>query len=516
MPSIRLSRRQILASSLAAGAAGAFGVVPSFGKAQDNVLYVRFDSDIAVLDPGYMVGGTEIETQKAVMPALVEYATMADGSLGWESTVYASSVVQRDDLHIDFELNPGFMWTNGYGELTADDVKYSFERMKTTDWSGNFEAMERVDVTGPYTGTIVLNTPFAPFPMITLAAGPGTVLSRKAMEATGGQFTTEFPATCGPYLLQWAPQQRMTFLPNPEWTGPAPAFSEIRALIITEDRAAELAFEAGEVACTEITAATVARYGDNPPAGSAIRVAGALQYMWMGMNTEHPKLSDIRVRQAIQHAIDVDSVIQGAYSGTTEKSNGIVCPGLVGHRTATKYSYDPEKAAALLEEAGVSGLELELKTLNVQERILAAQIIQANLGAVGITASVIPVDSGPFWEMGSEAAGEQWKDLQLWIMRYGTNPDPYECTQWFRRDQVGVWNWERWSDDEFEALYLEGLSETDADRRHDIYLRMQEIMEDTGAYVWINHEPETFIYRDDLAIDVYPSGEMDIRDFRSA
>jgi peptide/nickel transport system substrate-binding protein len=41
-------------------------------------------------------------------------------------------------------------------------------------------------------------------------------------------------------------------------------------------------------------------------------------------------------------------------------------------------------------------------------------------------------------------------------------------------------------------------------------------MEDTGAYLWINHEPETFIYRDDLAIDVYPSGEMDIRDFRSA
>jgi peptide/nickel transport system substrate-binding protein len=68
-----------LASSLAAGAAGAFGVVPSFGKAQNNVLYVRFDSDIAVLDPGYMVGGTEIETQKAVMPALVEYATMEDG-----------------------------------------------------------------------------------------------------------------------------------------------------------------------------------------------------------------------------------------------------------------------------------------------------------------------------------------------------------------------------------------------------------------------------------------------------
>jgi len=101
MPTIKLTRRQVLASSLAAGAAGAFGVVPSFGKAQDNVLYVRFDSDLAVIDPGYMVGGVDIETQKAVMPSLVEYATLPDGALGWQATVYCNSVTQRDDLHVD-------------------------------------------------------------------------------------------------------------------------------------------------------------------------------------------------------------------------------------------------------------------------------------------------------------------------------------------------------------------------------------------------------------------------------
>jgi peptide/nickel transport system substrate-binding protein len=316
--------------------------------------------------------------------------------------------------------------------------------------------------------------------------------------------------------MEWTPQQRLTFVPNPEWTGPAPAYSEVRGVIILEPKAAELAFEAGEVSCTEITADAVARYTESPPPNSALHVAGSLQYMWMGMNTEHPKLSDIRVRQAIQHAVDVDSVIAGAYAGTTEKSYGIVCPGLIGHRTASKYSYDPEKAKALLAEAGVSGLELELKTLNVQERLLAAQIIQANLAAVGITATVIPVESGPFWEMGSEEAGEQWKELQLWLMRYGTNPDPYECTQWFRRDQIGVWNWERWSDDEYEALYLKGLSESDPVVRDGIYKRMQEIMEDTGAYVWINHESETFAYSTDISVDIYPSGEMDLRDFKPA
>lgn len=511
---MRLTRRQLLAATAAAGASSLLAGWPQRARAAGNVLKVRIDNDIDVLDPGYMVGGSEIETQKAVMPSLVEY-DLAGDELGWRPTPYVKSIVQRDATHIDFELNEGFKWTGGFGELTAEDVKYSFERMKGTDWSGNFDPMEKVEVTGTYSGTIVMNQPFTPFIMITLAAGPATIQSMKATEAKtgGGKYTTEIPATCGPYLYNWTPKQSIVFTRNPEWAGPETAFDEVRFLTIEEDKAAELAYEAGEVDCTEITPSTLARYRQSPPPNTNIRVAGALQYMWLGMNTEHPKLQDIRVRKAIQHAVDVDSVIQGAYSGTTEKSYGIVCPGLIGQRFESSYSYDPAKAKALLSEAGVSGLELDLKTLNVQERILACQIIQANLQAVGIKANVLPVDSGPFWEMGSESAGDQWKDLQLWLMRYGTNPDPYEATQWFVSDQVGVWNWERWKDPEFDKLYKDGIAETDTEKRAQIYLKMQQIMEDTGAYVWINHEPETFVHRTDLAIDVAPSGEMNVRNF---
>ncbi len=75
----------------------------------------------------------------------------------------------------------------------------------------------------------------------------------------------------------------------------------------------------------------------------------------------------------------------------------------------------------MLAEAGVTGLALTLRTLNIQEPMLAAQIIQANLAAVGITLKVIPIDGGPFWEMGPGVAGETWKDLELWTMRFGTD-----------------------------------------------------------------------------------------------
>jgi|SoiMetStandDraft_5_1073268.scaffolds.fasta_scaffold06040_2 peptide/nickel transport system substrate-binding protein len=512
-----LNRRGFLKASALLSAGSLFGV-PLFSdgaRAQAQKLTVRMDNDISILDPGYMVGGTEIETQNACLPCLVNLDLEAD-VYSWKPSVYVEKFEQRDPTHYDFTLKPGFKWSNGFGELTAEDVKYSYERIKTTDWKGNFEALDHVELTDKYSGTLVLSQPYAPFAVAGLTSGGSAILCKAAMLKVGGKFTTEIPAVCGPYLIEWTPKQKIAFRPNPDWTGPKPAFAEVDALIIADASAAELAYEADELDATEITSATHARYKEKLPENSAIQVAGSLQYMWLGMNTENPKLSDIRVRKAIQHAVDANQVIQGAYAGITDKSNGIICPGLLGHRTATKYAFDPEKAKALLAEAGVSGLELELKTLNEQERILAAQIIQAQLQAVGITVKVLPLDEGPFWEMGDQSKGDGYKTLEIWLMRFGTNPDPQEATQWFTSDQVGVWNWERWKNEEYDSLYKQGMTESDQEKRAKIYLRMQEIMEDTGAYVWINHESETFVHRTSVNISVLPSGEMQLRDFTKA
>jgi len=514
MSAWRATRRQFLTTSAALGAAGVLPGLSRTAGAQSSTLNARFDGDNAILDPGYMSGGVEIETQKQCLPFLADYATEGD-TFGWRPTYFVKKLVQRDPTHIDFELADGLQWTNGFGPVRAFDVKYSFERMKGTDWSGYFDAMDHVEVTGDRTGTIVLDQPFAPFIMITLCHGPAAILCEAAMEKAGGKFTLDFPATCGPYLYEQVQGQRAIFPPNPAWSGPKPDFGRVVGHVITEVKAAELAFEAGELDCTEIGADTLARYQRKMPKDGALTVAGELQYMWLGMNTEHPKLVDKRVRRAIQHAVDVDSILQGAYSGTTEKSYGIICPGLVGERNATRhYRYDPAKARALLGEVGVSGLELTLRTLNNQERLLAAQIIQANLAGIGVKVNILPLDSGPFWDMGQESKGDTWKDLELWLMRFGTAPDPYEATQWFVSDQVGVWNWERWTDPEYDRLYQQGIAETDRQKRREIYVRMQEIMEETGAYVWINHEPETYVHRSGIAINSAPSGELNYRRFR--
>ncbi len=511
MDFLRMNRRQMLAgTAMLTAAAG----TPIGARGAERAVTVRMDGDLKVLDPGYMTGGAEGEVLFACMPQLAA-AALVDGVLVAVPSAYTKTLAWRDPMHIDFELKPGLIWSGGHGELSASDVKYSLERAKTADWSGDFSALDHVEVTGPHSGTLVLNTEFAPF-IMQLAAFPSTILPEKAMKALpDGQFTVELPAICGPYAMAWTPSQRVVFTANPEWTGDPAWFDEIVCPIIEEPKAAELAFEAGEVASTRITPTTLARYLDSPPSDGEIHIAGELQWMWLGMNTENPKLQDIRVRKAIQRAVDIDSIIQGAYAGTVAKSHGFVCPGLVGHRTESIYGHEPDEARALLQEAGVDGLELEIRTLNHQERMLAAQIIQANLQAIGIKASVLPMDSGPFWDMGQEGKGGDWQNLELYIMRFGTSPDPFDASQWYRSEQVGIWNWERVRIPEYDAFYLEGIQETDPQKRADIYLRMQELLEETGAYVWLCHEPEAFVRRSDLEIVTAPAGEMLLPRFKA-
>ncbi len=506
------NRRRFLQTAAFAGAAGLTGSFPGLAWSADgDTLTVRFDREMESLDPGYYVGGhPPNDVNWCLMPALVHFG---DSDSGWVPSPYVESINVTDATHIDFTLVKGLQWSGGNGEVTTEDVAYSYDRMKESEWKGDYVAYDHVEIKDSHSGTIVLNQPFAPFMSLTLASGTGIILCKKATEAAGGKFTIDPPATCGPYVMEHKQGQWVKLRPNPDWTGPKPAFANIDCIFVTDSEAGALAFEAGELDCAKITSSAYARYQKELPPGGALTVAGALQYMWMGMNTEHPKLQDIRVRQAIQMGVDKYAIIQGAYSGTAEPSNGIICPGLLGHREESGYRYDPTKAQALLDEAGVSDLSLTLRTLNVQERVLAAQIVQANLAVLNINVEIIPLDSGPFWEMGQESKGETWKDLELWFMRFGAGPDPYEASQWFVRDQVGVWNWERWSSDEYEELYKKGIAETDPTKREKIYFRMQEIMEETGAYVWLTHEPEVFIHRADLDARFAPSGEMLLADF---
>ncbi|MCX8508301.1 MAG: peptide ABC transporter substrate-binding protein, partial [Rhodobacteraceae bacterium] len=95
-------------------------------------------------------------------------------------------------------------------------------------------------------------------------------------------------------------------------------------------------------------------------------------------------------------------------------------------------------------------------------------------------------------------------------------PDPADALQWFPANQVGVWNWERWKDDEFEKLWTDALGEKDVTKRGQMYERMQEIMENTGAYVWITYPPVVIAVNDRVKPSFYPGGDYRAEEFTKA
>lgn len=514
-----LNRRELLRNTAFLSAIAALGIKPGqVLAAEGDALKVRMEADIQVLDPGYMIGGAETSVQYACLPRLAIPVKDASGSWTWAPSDYVEKISQDDPTHISFTLKPGFMWNGDLGEVTAEDVKYSFERMLKSDWAARWPTLEKVDVTDKYNGVIVLKSPFAATFLMGIASESGSVVPKAATEKlTDQKFTTELPGQCGPYnLVEWTPKQKIVIKANPDWKGTKPVFGEVHFINIEDTSAAELAFEAGEVAITGVLPATAARYLKQMPANSKINNQPGPYYTWIGMNTQHEKLKDIRVRKAIQRAIDVKSILEAAYGGTAPLAHGIVPLGVVGNRKESKFSYNPDEARALLAEAGVSDLSVEFKTLNEAYRVTAAQIVQANLADVGIKCEIVPLDSGPFWNLGLESKGEDWKTLQLWWMRYRASPDPSDAIQWFIKSQIGVWNWERWSDPEYEDLWNKGLAETDNAKREPIYLRMQEIMEDTGAYVWITHDPLNYAHSDKIVPDFDTGGEILVERFKRA
>ena len=503
-----ISRRRFLQTT---GAVAGSSLLPSIVRAEDGKrMTVRMPSQFKSLDPGYMFGSTEMAVQFGCLPILANYNP--GGGRSWRPSYYVTSIEYADDLNIKFSLRPGLEWSNGYGEVTAEDVRYSFERMKESEWNVKYDSVDSVEVIDTLNGVIKLKYPFAPIWNTTLCNGTGIIVCKNAVEEMGGRFDTELPATCGPYLFtNFISEQSWELHRNPEWEGPKPDLDEIKFVVIREEKTSELGVEAGEIDLTRISVESAPRYRESPPPDASFVELQGNGWCWIGMNVDNPKLQDVRVRRAIQHAVDVDTILQAAWSGASPRARGIVPRGQIGYRTETKFEKpDLDRARALLAEAGVSNLSLTFKTSNQRDYVTVGEVVQANLAEIGIQLEVTPLETGTFWIQGIEAEGEQWKDLELWVIEYADSPDPSQATQWYVGEQVGVWNWERFRDQEFDDLHVEAMQEADEQKRHQMYLRMQEIMEDTGAYIWLHHRPAHWLHANHIEPSIWTGSLIDV------
>lgn len=505
-----LNRRRLL-GGLAVGAAGLALSHRAFAQAEvdGSRLRVRLYADISNLDPAFWTSASDA----LVIECLFAFATQFEtGTKSFDTVPLAfKRVEQIDDTHVEFELHEGIVYSGDYGEMTAEDAKFSWERIADPEtkspYADDWAQLDHVEVTGRYTGTIVLKAPFAPLFTSTLPGVSGVILPRAAIEAAGGRFSTEPPVYSGPYRIrEWQPRTRLVLERNPDFTLYDVEFEEIELIPIEDPKTAELGFEAGDLDHAQTSISSIGRYESAPPRDAAFEQFTGLNYYWLGMNEENETLTDQRVRRAIQHGISREAVVEAAYLGSAQPSAGIIAPGLVGHREENLYDYDPQRAIELLAEAGVSGLNVSLAIQQTTEDLATAQVIQALLAEIGVTVRIDQYESGTYWSLGVEADGDQWQDLQLFLFSFTMQPDPSWATVWFTPEQVGVWNWQRFNNEEFGRLHREASAEMDPDRRAPIYVRMQEIMEESGDFVFLTFEPVATLTAPGIHAAMRPDG----------
>ncbi len=515
----RFNRRVFLRGTTLAGLSLA-GAIPGISWAvRNNQLHIRNYTDVSSLDPPFMISGAEGVIANAIYQSLLQFRS--DGT--WNTQLDAAEYfAEIDATHYAFRLRPGQMFSNGFGELTADDVKFSLERaIDPTLNALNAEDMgpfSHVEVQDRYSGTIVLHSPYAAFVPVAIAGGTAAIMSRKAVSAAGGRFGTEPPCCSGPYLFrEWRAQRKTVLERNPDWSGPAVAFDEIHVYAMSDVKASETAFEAGQLDCAEISVESTAHFRKNMPPDSKLKIYPSGRNYWLGMNQSNPALQDIRVRQAIQWGVDVNAVVEAAWFGLAQPSTGPVPAGMLGHRPSSHVppAGDPARAKALLVEAGISlPLRLRLDVNNDALELTAVQVIQWSLKKIGIEVDIRAQDNGTFLSIGREDAGDQWQDIQLFFQSFVGGADPYYSLVWFVSEQMGRWNWERFSNEEFDLLNDKAIATTVQVERDTFYRRMQDIMEDSGCYRFVTNGVMPQIIRNTIQPAFQPDGYALLRDFQ--
>jgi peptide/nickel transport system substrate-binding protein len=501
-------RRSVLKG---AGALAALGAVP-FGwprrafAARDRFT-ARIERDIQNLDPAFRTSTVEANILRVVQQRLVRFKPRV---FEWEPDA-AESVRQASPTVIEFTLRPGQAFTGGYGDMTAEDVKFSFERFnnpppgqKKASYASDWGQLEAVEVTGPLSGRIVLKKPSPALWLTVLADASGCIVSRRAFEEMGDKAKTQALGS-GPYLqAEWTPEQRYVLKANPDYRGTMRVpFPEIVLRPVQDGKTAEIAFRAGELDFTRIDVTSIDAFSKLKAA--KLSTIDAIDYIWIGLNVEKPPLDDPRVRRAIRLAIDVDACLAAAYDGKVKRAKTLIPPQLLGHWSeAPVYRRDVAAAKKLLAEAGhPNGFRTSLTCLNQPAYKTAAQVAQANLAEAGVECEVKALDGGSFWSVG---AGDAGKQLDLSLQLFKGKADPSFYTQWFTSAQVGEWNWQRWKNPEYDALHEKAASTLEPAARTKAFVRMQQLMDESAAFVWLTHDALAFASQAWLEPAVLPNG----------
>lgn len=430
-------------------------------------------------------GSTEIR------PALAERWEVSDD--GKTYTLYLRHGVK---FHTTADFTPT-------RDFNADDVVFSFNRMLDKNAPFNkaypaefpyiidmeldktIKAVERVD---DYTVRFVLNEVNAPF-LQNIAMPFASILSKEyadklLAENRAADINTK-PVGTGPFVLKsYQKDQQIRYIKHPDYWNKDHVFIDNLIFSITKDsgtRAQKVA--AGE--CQVSRYPTMSEVESAKKAGN-INVVSSNGYNtgYLSFNFKKGKLGDVRVREALDLAINKDAILSAVYQGAGTRAGSLMPPNQWGVLESAPSAYDEARARALLTEAGFNQ-EIALWYMPVQRPYnpnakLMAEMIQADWAKVGVKAKLVTYEWGEYLKRAKDGEGDAV--LVGWTGDNG-DPDNWLATLFSCKSQ----NYSRYCSKAFDELVLKARATTDQNARASLYQDAQKILNNDRPAVYLAH-----------------------------
>ncbi len=493
MKLVKWTRRGFFAAAGAAVALGSFAL-PSVAQTPPGVLIVGQIAEPKSLDPAAVTAVNDFRILVNVYEGLTRYKS---GTLEVEPGLAESWTISDDGTEYTFKLRPGVKFQDGT-DFNAEAVKFNFDRMLVESHpyantgpfplSFFFSAVQETSVVDDLTVKFKLNAPYAPF-LSNLAYPTGLIVSPAAVMKDGKDFGRN-PVGTGPFKFgEWKSNERVVITRNDDYWGEKAGTEAVvfRPITDANTRVAEM-LSGGIDMMVEVPPTSLSEFQTSD--FSVVEQAGP--HVWfLILNAKDGPFADKRVRQAANYAINKGAIANDVLEGTADVAAGPTPPAFAWayNNDLKPYPYDPDKARALLKEAGAEGAELTFYVTEggsgMLDPIAMGTAIQADLAAVGLKVKIETFEWNTF--LGKVNPGLEGK-ADMAEMAWMTNdPDtlPYLALRTQAWPDKGGFNSGYYSNPEVDKLLEEARSATDQGERARLYKKMQTIVHDDAPWVFV-------------------------------
>jgi peptide/nickel transport system substrate-binding protein len=476
-------------------------------------------ADVLSLDPARVTDSESAEVCEQIFDHLVRYRP---SSTEIEPALATSWEVQDSGRAWVFHLRPNVKFHDGT-PLDADAVVFSFERQRDprhpyhqadfTYWDSDYSYIQNVERVDALTVKITIERPYAPF-LANLAMFPVSIVSPTAVKKWKQDFSRH-PVGTGPFkFVEWSPGERVTLEASGEYWDGAPQIKHLVFVEIRDPRQRLVALEGDAIDVAENLSPQDLQFVALHPDLALHRIAGN-NVGYLAMNTAHPPFDDVRVRRAVNYAVNRTAIVKLIYQGLAVEATSPVPPSLWGHVDEPLYHYDRERALALLREAGFTppAKHPRLYTMDTSRSYMpapetVARIIQHNLHDVGIDIDVVKGDI----DTHVRATQEGKHDLALlgWT---GDNGDPdnflYLLFDPENAEEGSARNISFYKNAELHGILTWARESPDREWRERYYRQAQDLIAKEAPWVPLAHAEVVVATRRTLEnLQVHPSSAI--------